>query len=66
VTLPAHTPLHAKLCVLNTSGQLIQEKEIEAHEINQSFSLSELPSGLYWLQLFSDEGIIGLVKFVKE
>lgn len=58
-------PNNTQLQILNTSGQILQQEPINTSATQIETDVSALPSGLYFVQLRSPQGILYTGKFVK-
>jgi hypothetical protein len=54
----------SRIKVINVLGELVKEEELKS--IKQDIDISNLKNGIYFLQVFDKESLIGITKIVKE
>ena len=52
--------------VIKATGQLILERQAQSGECLHELDVSNLPTGLYFLQVFNGDRLIAAEKFVKQ
>ncbi len=55
-----------KLNIVNVLGQLVKEEDINTVDKNKNIDIRNLQNGIYFLQVFDNEKLIGTAKIVKE
>jgi hypothetical protein len=58
-------PNNTQLRILNTNGQIMQQQQVAENATQLETDVSTLPSGLYFVQLRSPQGLLYTGKFVK-
>lgn len=61
---PATPGMHIR--IIGLTGQLMMERPIKPGTLRQELDAGNLPLGLYFLQVWSQESIMGTEKFVKQ
>lgn len=64
--LPEPATPGTSLRIIGLTGQLMMERPIKPGTLRQELDAGDLPSGLYFLQVWSKERIMGTEKFVKQ
>jgi Secretion system C-terminal sorting domain len=52
--------------IINLTGQVLQEQQIQTGVTTQAVEANELPAGLYFLQIVSEGKVLAEQKFVKQ
>ncbi len=65
ITLTDQTDKYLSINIINNSGQIVYSKSIASNASQLGINISELPSGVYFVQIYSSNGKPLVKKFVK-
>ncbi|MEP7321818.1 MAG: LamG-like jellyroll fold domain-containing protein [Saprospiraceae bacterium] len=64
--LPSPADHDVRIRIIGLTGQLQYEKQAEAGSSIQRMEINYLPEGMYFVQILSDDGVMGVSRFVKQ